>query len=229
MNHIAPVRIEPDTELYDAVIAGLRDRMGVDKPRPGVHVSDLLYCLLKVRTLRDLGQSRLDELGETPDEQVLTWMIGNSHEALFGTRLLKGQAKELDGIWYTPDLWAEDDGELKLIEKKSTRTSAKNGLEHSQHYIDQLASYLAAEMLTTGTVAITHLMGAYEHPPQAKLKMHKVTFSKYALADWWSELLRRKAVLEDARTPPPQPMYEWECSYCPVKAWLKCPGGKVAA
>ena len=230
MNHIYPTHVEEDTELYDAVIAGLRDRIGADRPREGVHVSDLLYCLLKTRTLRDLGALRMEALGETPDERIMTYMIGNSHEELFGSRLIRGQAKELDDIWYSVDMWSQpdEDGEMRLIEKKSTRSSAKNELTDSQHYIDQLASYLAAEQLTTGTVAITHLMGDYSKPPQAKLRMHKATFSKHALADWWGELLRRKAVLEDVRIPPAQPRYVWECDYCPVKEYLKCPGGKAA-
>jgi hypothetical protein len=263
--HPQPLLVEEDVELYERVVGAMRQRMGVDKPRPGIHVSELIYCLRKAWALRDIGDNRVNVLGETGDETVFVWIVGHSHEAIFGQGSVRGKSVLKDGIWYTPDFFAEppdvldffdDDGDIKaadftfgdltdeefyqagkLTEMKSTRASANKRMDDGemQHYLDQAASYAAAEGRTDAWVWVFHINGDYYHQttegkgkgagPKSILRLWHIKFSKEELERWWSTLLERKEILEGPTMPPAAPKFEWECGYCPVREVINCPGG----
>lgn len=115
LDYPTPVLIEEDVELYQRITQSMRERMGVDKPRPGIHVSELIYCLRKGWALKEIGDLRAEVLGETADETVFVWVVGHSHEAIFGQGSVRGKSQLKDGIWYTPDFFAEPNDVMELI------------------------------------------------------------------------------------------------------------------
>lgn len=258
--HPEPLFVEEDVELYERIVGAMRERMGIDRPRPGIHVSELIYCLRKAWVLRDIGDNRVDVLGQTGDETVFVWVVGHSHEAIFGQGSVRGKSVLKDGIWYTPDFFAEppnlveeieqgryemadlDNDEFfkvsKLTEMKSTRASANKRMDDGemQHYLDQAASYAAAEGRQDVWVWVFHLNGDYYHQttegkakgagPKAILRLWHAKFTQEELDRWWSTLLERKQELEGPAMPPAAPRFEWECGYCPVRETINCEGGR---
>jgi len=221
-----PVTITEDTETYNKVMSEMRERLRIDQPREGTHVSDLVFCLRKAWMLKQLDKTpegRFAYTGQTPDETVLVWMVGHSHEAIFGQGLARGQPIEADGIVGTPDFWDE-----ALIEMKSTRMSAKKTPEDMGHYVAQVASYCAMQGLLEGRLYVLHLMGDYSRdgPISAKLRIWKLQFKPKDLKAWWEELLLRRNVVLGKIMPAPAPCWEWECGYCAVRSLIDCPGGE---
>jgi hypothetical protein len=148
-------------------------------------------------------KSRAEVLSTTPDETALVWVIGHSHEAIFGTSSVRGETTERDGILYTPDFWKPEGGHLTLTEMKSTRKSANKTLDEMEHYMAQAAGYCAAEGLTECLIFVLHLMGDYDrsHPPQAQLRVWRLKFSKKELAEWWDELKLRRDIIRMSGSP----------------------------
>ena len=99
-----------DLDAYRRIMDELRERIGVDTPREGIHVSDLIYCLLKgwhLHKLDALPEGRYAYTGSTPDETALVWTVGHSHEAIFGRGRMQQVRLEKDGIVGTLD-WVEE-------------------------------------------------------------------------------------------------------------------------
>ncbi len=240
-----PKQIIEDNVLRDMVLADMRARIGVDTKREGIHLSSLVFCMRKAWHMYRIDQSdksRAEVLGDTPDETALVWVIGHSHEAIFGTSSVRGDTTEKDGILYTPDFWKPESGNLTLTEMKSTRKSANKTIEDMEHYMAQAAGYCAAEGLTECLIFVLHLMGDYDrsHPPQAQLRVWRLKFTKKELAAWWDELKSRRDIILGDVEPSVRPvgvsapldfptfkspMFEWECGYCPVRELIGCPGG----
>lgn len=229
-----PREIIEDVATRDKVLSDMRARIGVDTKREGIHLSSLVFCLRKAWHMYRIDQSdksRAEVLGSTPDETALVWVIGHSHEAIFGANAIKGVPEIQDGITYTPDFWHPEKGKLELVEMKSTRKSANKGIEDMEHYMAQAAGYCAASGLTECCVFVLHLMGDYDrsHPPQAMLKVWRLKFTKKELAAWWDELKARRDIIisdiEPLMSDSTTPVYEWECGYCQVRELIGCPGG----
>src|SRR3990167_9563834 len=236
---LKPTIVE-DLDARERVVAELRQRLKLDKPREGIHVSDLIYCLRKAWVLRRLGQDRAAVLGETPDEQALVFIIGHSHEALFTKPQLPGGPAERDGITGTTDCFWWWDG--LVGEWKSTRASAKKTPEEMQHYLAQVAAYCAITETTEARLAILHIMGDYWHHtqegreegrgPSAMLRIWNLRFTQEELDAFWAERLERRDRLHLEEMPPLEsdvsPSWdEWECGYCPVRQLIDCPGGET--
>lgn len=225
--NLPPYEAILDEDAYRRIMDELRERIGVDMPRAGVHVSDLIYCLLKgwhLHKLDQLPEGRHAYTGETVDEQVLVWTVGHSHEAIFGKGKVKGQPTERDGIIGTPDFF--DD---LLDEMKSTRYSAKKTIEELAHYIAQAAAYAAMFGQEEVRVMVFHLMGDYDrsHPPQAQLRIWRLRFKREDLEVYWQEMVQRKEAILGDTEPAPDPCWDWECGYCKVRELIGCPGGAV--
>lgn len=232
MKYPEPEQITLDDETYRFVMDRLRERLQIGVPRKGFHVSDLVYCLLKQWASRRLEELPRKVLEQDPDETVLVWVIGRSHEDLLGQDLKKEPPKERDGITGSIDRWHET-----LVEMKSTRMSAKKDLSEMGWYTAQAAAYCCIHETTECLVMVFHIMGDYFHQttegkaeqasPSAKLRIYKVSFTQEQLDDWWAELLRRKAILEGDEQPPLDdmysPMWDWECQYCKVGRFVGCP------
>lgn len=71
------MKITRDTEYRKYLLDEQRSRMGVGTRREGVHVSDLIMCIRKAWAEKQSGL-----IEEIPDQTILTWLRGLSHEAL---------------------------------------------------------------------------------------------------------------------------------------------------
>jgi len=233
-----PLSITEDFEVRDRILLDMRDRIGVDTKREGVHLSSLVFCMRKGWHMYRIDQSekgRAATLGETPDETALVWVIGHSHEAIFGANSIRGESTDKDGITFTPDFWMPkyspdaDPHAFTLVEMKSTRKSSRKTIEDMPHYIAQVAGYCAANKHTECLIFILHIMGDYghDHPPNAVLRVWRLKFSKKELADWWKELRYRRELILGEFEPDLSdlsPVHDWECGYCQVRELINCPG-----
>jgi len=230
-----PKVIIRDLEVENRILSAMRDRVGIDKPRPGVHLSSLIHCLRKEWHLYRLDAQpggRVAVLGPTSDKQALVWAIGRSHEDIFGTTALHSDERERDGIHYNVDYWLPDADMFCLSEMKSTRRSARKTMEDMEDYTAQVGGYAAAESLTEVLVHVLHIQGDYghDHPPEADFHVWRLTFTKAELKAWWAELKRRRDILIGVIEPvlsleaDVSPAYDWECGFCPVRDLIGCVG-----
>lgn len=104
--------IEPAPDLYDAMMAALRDEYMTDRLRPGLHMSQLIYCLSK--TWWDHHDP------EPPtDREVSLWSIGFAMERVMIHRMHL-EPLVLDGIHMTPDFKLVEVADLKTTRKAPT-------------------------------------------------------------------------------------------------------------
>lgn len=127
--------IKRDSKIEDWLFDEIRDEWG--KEREGIHLSDLL-------TPRQAYWRNKKPQKATNDE-IMYWASGKGHEgALFSSAGYQhGEAKQWNGIWYTPDLF-----ETMPIELKTRRRGlAEEGkeAEEYEHYLKQLKGYCAVE------------------------------------------------------------------------------------
>ncbi len=132
-----------------------------------------------------------------------------------------------------------------IHEAKQTRKSRRRGVEAAPWWIEQLRSYVflfrrAGQSASPyGRLVVNWLMGDYGRkkkgliplPPRAALDAYKVVFKEGFEDEWEGELRRRKDIVEGEEMPPlswatpddmDSPVYDWECSSCPVGLPLGC-------
>ncbi len=238
------MKIEPDPAYGKRVLNSLRERLGVGgQRRPGVHVSELVFCLRKA-----WHERRRPEL-LTSDSTVLTWARGLSHEALFATsdatqvvyghcftcgHKVRDHSGDVESeacpvcgsemLFGTID-WI-DDG--IAVEAKSTMKSSKATLHDMLWYADQALSYAWLAEMPEARVVVFHVMGDWKPgTPEPVLATYKVSFeSEEERARWGETLKRRYAVVLQDREPalgPEAPVYDWMCSYCKIVTCEKNP------
>lgn len=208
-----------------AYVSELLQRIGrkmVEERVPGIHVSDLLYCLPKSYWRKRLG---------TPDvvdeEATLVFLLGKGLHFLFEEG--RPEVSRLtDAIIASPDKFEVDDISPIVIEFKTTRASSNKSILESKHYFDQLGAYCYVAGVRRGRLVVAYYSGNYK-PPKPEMKAWDVTFSKRELELWWEELRRRKLILEEAvaydRPPDVWLHYPWTCKYCEFHK-RECPGGE---
>jgi CRISPR/Cas system-associated exonuclease Cas4 (RecB family) len=187
----------------------------LDAREPGLHSSDLIYCLRK-------AWYRLN--GEVEAERTtdgnLTLLIGKG----FHTLLEQGKAEDrviLDTaagpVHGTIDIVEYEDGLPIPVELKSTRARAKKPPIDSPHYLEQLATYCVMLGVTLGRLIVVHLS-------EPTIKAWDVEFAKSELDQWADELESRALIVADTQLHPmPGDHWGWECKYCSFHNTL-CPG-----
>ena len=229
-----PAEITVDQETYDRLMERMRAKLGVGVPRSGTHVSDLIYCVLKTWAKKQLSYLPQNVLEEEEDDQVLVWVVGRSHEDIFGEGFSRGEPAVLDGIVGTVD-WFDE----VPVEAKSTRMSSNRHLEEIPHYTAQAAAYCVMHETDWCRVLIFHINGDYYHQtkggkaekamPRAHLRIYRVRFEADELEEWWEELKRRKVLVEGGEKPRAEdepdliPVFDFECGYCKVGGLVNCP------
>ena len=239
-----PELIELDDALYRRTMDRMKTKLGIGVPRGGVHVSDLNQCVLKGWAKKQLESLPPGALEDDEDDQILVWVIGRSHEDIFGQGFRRGEPVNEDEIIGTVDWLDETDlfSEPMVVEMKSTRASSKKWLDEMPHYIAQAASYCCLHEQNEARVAVLHIMGDYQHqtkegkakklPPRAHLKIYRIRFSDEELRAWWSEQKRRRDLILAPEKPRAEdwpeliPLYEFECVYCRVGNLVGCPNWK---
>ena len=184
-----------DADVLDKV------RQRVDKPREGIHLSDLLLCLRKT-------YYRRQGLLSPTDKECLLYVTGLSiHEFLAPESEF---SLVVDGITCSPDAYG--------WEIKSGRMSSKNFYPSSHpHWEQQILGYCKALGITEYYLTVFFLVGDYS-PPFPQIQVWKVVATQEEIDRNWSEMLRRRDVLVEALEtgipPPTDTTLSWECQYC---------------
>lgn len=201
-------------DLVREVIEGLHAQYKKDKPMP--HSTELIYCLTK---------SYLDRTQpvDPTDREVLLWVSGFGLEEVLMSGKVgeKVEPKELEGIYYSPDLfWVEESvpGEIK-----TTRTSSKRIVEgdYPETWIKQIKGYCYAERQSVYLLMTLCLMGNYR-PPFPHLHVQELHFmAEELVANWeWLQMRRMIYMAHHSANHCPVPFHyneDWECENCRYK------------
>lgn len=74
---MSDIIVRPDPEYRRRILREQREKMGAGKRRTGLHVSDLIFC-----TRKAWAERTMDYAEDVPDETILLWVRGLSHEDL---------------------------------------------------------------------------------------------------------------------------------------------------
>lgn len=150
--------------------------------REGIHLSDLVM-------LRKAYWQRIKPLPPT-DEEIDYWVSGRAIEYRFLNAIgyQKAEAKEWEGIMYTPDLFFSFPAEFK------TRRGwiAKEGEEEERYdlYLKQLKGYCAIERKTQGWLLVFSLVEKQaDHSTKPERAFYRVEFTEEELKQCREELL----------------------------------------
>lgn len=217
------------------LMARVRAKLQARGRAPGLHLTDLIYCLRK--SWHRLRHPEWYDAQPPDDAFTLITALGHAYHWLL--ERAAEEPRELAGIHYSPDeieIERTDAWGKRVVEFKTTRTSATKTLGEMPNYVEQLASYCLFEGAQYGRLQILHLVGTYS-PPTPKHIAWDLAFDPLELRMWAGELARRKQLLEAAQRLEDIPLAEhyrgskgktdWECDYCPIgpKGAGLCPGG----
>lgn len=201
----------------------------------GVHVSDITLCARKSWLARNGRPARYDA------DTRLLFLTGAGHHAI--VQAVAGAAGsfsaevEIPVRYVAPGVVIHGTVDLLLTELdtpdeivceiKTTRSSAAKLIEHSPHYLEQIACYCVALGATRARLYVLHLMGDYRARRTPILNAWDVEFSPDELARWEHEMVRRYRLITGSEPPSPYEAYAWECGYCPhaIAHGGACPGG----
>jgi len=178
-----------DTNLTVAIQARLQ------RPREGLHLSDLELCLKK---------SYYRKLFPQPisDKQGVMYAIG------FGVQqYLYPEPEKLyicDGINCSPDYY-------EGYEIKTTRAAIKNFNPCKPHWLLRIKGYCKVLNRLDYVLSVVFLI-------PAEIRSWQFVFTQQEIEDNWSDVLFRSAILKDAfrdNQPPTPDFHEpWECKFC---------------
>ena len=219
--------IEPAPELREAALNALRAEYQMDEQRPGMHQSELGYCLTKSYW------RRVDPLPPT-DREVGLWAIGFSMERVLLSRETTPEPLVVDGITLsldTIDLFGPADlkttrmspegksggcaicGEVRKDHSKDHKYEAgeKTGFEFPDGWKKQFAAYCYGMGIESFGVIVVHLI-------QPEVTAWRITFTHNELVANWEWMLDRSNHLESMLAAgDPQPFRhneDWECKSC---------------
>jgi hypothetical protein len=215
----------------ERIIRDAEERRQQRQPRaPGIHASDLIYCLRKQWLTR---QYHLESKGpDVLSVDILTmFLTGHGYHALLeeGNAEVEVELTLANGstVVCTIDYLHPDS--IEPWEVKSTRYSSNKTPEDIAHYVDQVGTYCLAQRSLRGWLVVLFLNGNYSTKRGSVLKVWEVEFTSEELVGWSIELQRRYDILADDSTIPDADFehYGWECQYCPYgpKGTGVCEGG----
>ena len=217
--------------IAERLVRDAEERRQKRQPRaPGIHASDLLYCLRQRWLTRKYGLG-----GKEPDtlstDTLTLFLTGHAFHALLEEGQTEVETQLVlpfgQSITCTIDYLVPPD--ITPWEVKSTRYSSAKTPEDIAQYIDQLGTYCLARRSLRGYLVILHLNGDYRENRKPILKVWELNFTADELAGWAIELQRRHDILVDESHIPDEDYehYQWECKYCPYgpEGTLECPSG----
>ncbi len=205
-------------ELKRKLLDHLASLYRIKEVREPNHLSSYVSC--RTKTFFDQKQAI-----EPTDQEVMLFALGYGLQDVLTPKDAKARVLEFEGVIYRPDMSFEvSEAEVKLLELKTTRKSARN------HYIDGATpltwlTYMMGGCKITGTMeynlAVLYMMGDYA-PPFPQIYTDTFYFSQEEIDDNWSAIRLNKAILDSALADgtPPTPFshcYEWECRFCRYK------------
>lgn len=225
-----PLYVKERPEIASAVLRAALEQSAEKQREPGLHVSDLIYCLRK-RWYQRNGISCPPET----DESLSIMLLGEGHHGVIEPRG-QGEHRAIlklgdHDVHATLDIYLpESTLFLHPTEIKTTRLSSnKIPSVDMPMYVDQLASYCLAVGDPEGLLLVWHIMGDYkENWGKPTLRAWEFKFTPRELYAWQAELGHRARTLEGA-----MPWvdgvnhYVGECAHCPYfyKKGGPCEGG----
>lgn len=212
--------IRENTHVRESALEYMRKKYLTPKPFP--HVAELIYCLTK---------SYYDRTDPIPpqDKEVLLFSLGFGLEKVMLPDDYKSKSKQVNGVYYTPDLAIEDE----LTEIKTTRMKYTAGtVKVPETWLQQCKAYCFCEKCNEMSLAILHITGDYK-PPFPLIAGYTLHFSDEELSENWNYILDRRGSLERAITTQqlPEPYkfcQDWECDWCRYKLRCQSIGAKNA-
>ena len=207
------MEIKESNKVKVSAFKYMREKYLTDKPFP--HVAELIYCLTK---------SYFDRTNPIApqDNELMLFALGFGLEKVMLPDNYKSVSKQVDGIYYTPDLALEE----SVTEIKTTRMKYNPGaIKIPETWLQQTKSYCHCEGINSINLAILHITGDYR-PPFPKLAGYTLHFTDEELENNWTYIKFRKSVLVDAISKSIMPasfkfcQIDWECGYCRYK--LRC-------
>ncbi len=193
--------ISKNPELRDRIYDNIRDT--VTGERPGIHLSDLIYCSRKAY-FRKIG------LAPPPSNELcVMWMTGYAFQSYMFPHDEEVPVV-VDGINCTPDIPSG-------IEVKSTRRSSRKfNLDDVVQYKRQILGYCKALGKLEYDLVVFFVCGNYA-PPFPDLDCWHIETTQEEVDANWAEALQRAVKIQVALKDgvPPEPDYmEWEWEYC---------------
>lgn len=209
-----PAEIELLTDMYQAMYEP-------DRHQPSV--SGMIYCLTKTFYENEMVIPNAD--GSLPnhrnERQLLLFASGLGLEKV----LLAGKQVSASGIYEGISWHADHIGddssfyEIKSTRKRTPREDETAELDIlSDGWKKQILAYFKVSGLTSGRLAVLHLMGDYK-PPFPQLRVYEMQASQDEIDDNWDWILSRaltyKQFVELGQAPEPFRHNEpWECENC---------------
>ena len=205
------MQIVEDRELRALALDALRVEYHMAERRPGLHQSELAYCLSKTYW------ERTDPSPFTETE-VLLFAIGFGMERVVLAREVQPEPLEIDGIHLSLDtIKLFGPADLKTTRKRAAGRKGEDGFQLSDGWVKQFKTYAYGIKVLEFGVVIIHLI-------EPALSAYRLHFTQEELDENWEWLLQRKATLDQMlAADDPQPFRhneDWECDHCRYK--LKC-------
>lgn len=202
------MEIKRNPSIEEWAMLEICNNWGTDT-REGIHISDLLAPRKKYwQTIKPM-KSTLKEISY--------WTSGNAVEDKFLRAIgyKKGESKQWEGIWYTPDTFL---GNIPAELKSRRRGLAKEGEEAQtyDHYLKQLKGYCAVENKQKGWLIVLSLAEKQDNnKTMPEWRYYDVMFTHEELEEERGRLIQTKTRVEcaldmkDHTILPPCPL--WMC------------------
>lgn len=208
---------------------------------PGVHASDMIFCLRKAWYKRRGIASTI-----TTSQEKLLWIAGNGHHAMLEALGGREQTQAVtvpctrDGVPHehrftaTLDLEDHDDPLLTFsipVEIKSTRKKSTSEYPDMYYYVEQVLTYMIIWRKTMCRLAVIFLVGDYKAVRTPVFRVWDITITDQERHAWMQEIARRVHLIEKPDYPAPVERYDWECGYCAYASARggPCPQDQLAA
>lgn len=174
--------IYKNPELRQKILDNIRAT--VDKPREGIHLSDLIYCTRKAY-FRKIGLAPLPS-----DEQCLMWLTGFAFQAYMFPLDVELPLR-VEGVNCSPDVPSG-------IEVKSTRQSMRKfNFLSMGGWKRQILGYCKALNQLEYDLAVMFVCGNYA-PPFPDIDCWHIVAEVGEVEENWDEVMRKKLILEEA-------------------------------
>ena len=196
--------IKRNINIEDFILKEIQNKL-FNNQRTGIHLSDLL-------SPKQAYWNKTKPIVPSKKE-IIYWLSGKAHESIFlnVSDIKHGEAKQWNGIWYTPDAYLNIISDYKeyniedlLIEMKTSRRGflVKEGeeAERYKHYLKQLGFYLAIENRTDGGLFVWYLtmMDENRKNTDPDYFYYDVQYTLEELESMRIKILETKALLEEA-------------------------------
>jgi hypothetical protein len=205
------MQVTEDPQLKQQVVAALRTEFGMDSHRPGMHQSELSYCLTKAYWERTAPMP-------PTETEVTLWSIGFALERVIFVGQQQPEPLVLDGVTLSLDsLSLFGPVDLKSTRMRANGRKGEGGFQVPDRWKKQMAAYTYA-LIMLGLATEPSFGIVVMHLVEPKITAWQLTWEMHELAEHWAWLMDRSNQLENMlATQQPMPYQSnesWECEHC---------------